>query len=619
MTATTAAPFRPLPFLERSIDARLEADGTVYVSSQVPLGDAAPHLPAIFARTSQSRADQPWLVQRRGADLKWQTLTYGDGKRQVDAVTQALLGLDQPGRAVMVLSGNSLEHGVLQLAAMQARMPHVPVTPAYSLLATDLSKLQSMVDLIDPAVVFVQSGRRFERALRGLKLRRNVRLLCVEDPLSDPGTLLWGDLACTPVTEQVARCVAAIELSTVAKYLFTSGSTGTPKAVTITQRMLTTAVMMHGQMVNYPVGTAPNVILSWMPWSHVAAGLAQFCNSIAEGGTLYLDEGKPVAGAFEETLRNLRDVAVTHFSSVPVGFTMLAEALETDPELARHFFANLQRLGYSGAKLPDSVLARIQALAVANTGYRIPFVSAYGSTETAASVTMLHWTGDAAGGIGLPHPGVELKLLPLDDDRFELRVRSPAVTPGYFKEPTKTKEAFDEEGFFRMGDAVRFVDRHQPDEGLVFAGRVAEEFKLQTGIFVRVGSLRVEALESARGLLSDAVVTGADQPFVGLLAWPNLAACRKKSGDAALTAAQLVESEWFREEIRAAFQEHNHRHPASSMRIRRVLLQSEPPSLSAGEITDKGYVNQNAVLQRRAEAAERLYFSTPAADVIIVS
>lgn len=374
---------------------------------------------------------------------------------------------------------------------------------------------------------------------------------------------------------------------------------------------------MHRQMVRYPEDAPPHVNLSWMPWSHVAAGCALFCNTLADAHVMYLDEGKPVPGAFDETLRNLREVPPTHFTSVPVGYTMLADALEADEGLARHFFSNLQRLGYSGAKLPESVSDRLQALAVAHTGYRIPFVSAYGSTETVASVSMLHWCTDA-GGIGLPHPGVEVKLLPLDEDRYEIRVRSPAVTTGYLRSPAMTAEAFDGEGFFRMGDAVRFTDPARPEEGLAFAGRVAEEFKLLSGVFVRVGSLRVEAVESAGGLLSDVVVAGSDEPFVGLLAWPSLAACRAKCGQPEATLHDLAGSKWLRDAILAAFKTHNQSHAGSSMQIRRVLLLAEPPSMAAGEITDKGYINQRAVLQRRAPLVASLYASPLDSYVIAI-
>ncbi|MCC2674311.1 MAG: AMP-dependent synthetase and ligase, partial [Ramlibacter sp.] len=387
MATRPAAPFRPLPFLERDIQVDREADGTLYLRSRVPLDEVAPHVPALLARSARDHPERPWLAQRRGDAREWQVLHYGEGKQRADAVTQALLDLQRPGRSVVVLSGNSLEHGILQLAAMQAGMPHVAITPAYALLATDLGKLQAMVDLVEPALVFVQNGRQFDRALKQLRLPSDCVILCAEDGGDLEGARAWSDFERVPVTPKVAQAVARIERDTVAKYLFTSGSTGTPKAVTLTHGMLCTAVTMHRQMVRYPEDAPPHVALSWMPWSHVAAGCALFCNNLADAHAMYLDEGKPVAGAFDETLRNVREVPPTHFTSVPVGYTMLADALEADVELARRFFSKLQRLGYSGAKLPDSVSDRLQALAVAHTGHRIPFVSAFGSTETAASVT----------------------------------------------------------------------------------------------------------------------------------------------------------------------------------------------------------------------------------------
>jgi feruloyl-CoA synthase len=609
------APFRPLPFIARDIEIDRRADGTLYLQSRIALAPVAAHVPAIFAQTAARHPERPWLQQRRGASRGWQVLRYGQAQRDIRAMAEALLQLDAAGRSVMVLSGNSLEHGVLQLAAMQARMPHVAVTPAYALLAEDLRKLQSMVDLIAPAVLFVQNGAQFARALRGLQRPANCVLVCVDDPVEGLDMLRWSDWqACTP-TAAVDASVAAITPDTVAKYLFTSGSTGLPKAVTITQRMLCTMATMHAQMIDYGANAPAHTVVSWLPWSHVAAGCAQLLNVVTNGGVFYLDDGKPVAGAFDETLKNLREIHVTNFTSVPTGYAMLVDALEADDALAATFFRDLQRMAYAGAKLSDTVAHRLQALAVRHVGHRIPMVSSYGSTETCASVTMLHWC-TTEPGIGLPHPGVQLKLVALDEERYEIRVRSAAVTPGYLQAPEQTRAAFDDEGFFLLGDAVRFLHRERPEDGLEFAGRVSEEFKLQTGIFVRVGALRAQAVEAAGGLLNDAVVTGADQAFVGLLAWPNLPACRTRTGAADATLAELVHSSALRDAVRQAFAAHNQRNPTSSQRIRRVLLLTEPPSMAAGEITDKGYVNQRAALQRRADSVARLYATTPDADVI---
>lgn len=609
-------PFLDLPFLERDVATEERADGSLLMRSRVPLGTVEAHLPAVLRRHAQSRPDRHWLLQRREGHAGWLGLTYGQAGAQVDAVTQWLLDLGVPGRNVMVLSGNSLEHAVFELAAMQARMPYVPVTPAYSLLSNDHEKLRAMVALIRPAVVLVQEAARYQRALRAV-LTPDVQVVHVSEPVDGLASTPWSELIATPVGAAVQASVDAITPDTVAKYLFTSGSTGVPKAVPITQGMLCATMAMHAHTVRRTPDMPEAVLLEWLPWSHVAGGTAIFNSVLEEGGTLYLDDGRPVPGDFERTLRNLREISPTRFSSVPAGYTMLVDALERDADMARSFFRQLRRLTSSGAKLPDAIYSRVQALAVQHLGRRIPFVAGYGSTETCAATTVVHWPGERAGLVGLPQPGVTIKLVPLEDERYEVRVKGPSVMPGYLDQPELTSSVFDDEGYYCMGDAVTFVDRAQPDEGLAFAGRVAEEFKLQSGIFVRVGSLRVEAINAAAPLLNDVVVAGADREYVALLAWPNPVALRERFGIA--DAQSAIGHEALRGALREALRAHNARHTGSSMKVARVLLLAQPPSMDAGEITDKGYVNQRAVLARRAKAVERLYDAAPADDVIVIT
>lgn len=604
------APFRPLPFLARSVAVETCADGSLIVRCAVPLKPREPHIPGLLQRNARTRPQHVWMAQRRGPQREWQHLTYGDAAAQVDAVTRFLLSLQRPGAAVMVLSGNSLEHGMLELAAMQARMPYAPTTPAYALLAKDLSRLKAMADLLEPAVVFVQNGRQFEAAVRAVT--GNAWVVCVEEPIEHPRLLTWQQLVAKPVTpstvDSVAESVAQISHETVAKYQFTSGSTGTPKAAIVTQGMLCTAMAMTSQMVQWGADAPETVLLDWLPWSHVAGGHAVFNGVLEDGGTLYIDDGRPTPNEFADTLRNLREISPVRFSGMPVAYAMLAEALEHDEVLGRSFFKNLRRLTYSGARLPDAVHAALQRHAVRYTGYRIPIVSAYGSTETSAAVTYVYWPTERTGLIGLPHPGVEMKLMPLPDgERYEVRVRSDAVTPGYLKQPELTAASFDEEGFFIMGDAAAFVDREHPEEGFTFAGRVAEEFKLQSGVFVRVGGLRVAAIDAAAPLLHDVVVTGADQRYVGALAWLNLAACRDFTGLPDADFAQLAQHAGLRQTLTERLRAHNTRHPASSMCIQRLFLLQEPPSVERFETNDKGYINQRKVLDNRSECVEALY------------
>jgi len=610
-----SAPFLPLPFLERDVEVVERADGVVLMRSRVPLGAVQPHLPAVLRRHVSQRPQHAWLMQRNEGGQGWRALTYGDAGAQVDAVSQWLIDQGQSGRNVMVLSGNSLEHAMFELAAMQARMPYVPVTPAYSLLSHDHAKLRAMVDLIRPAVVFVQEARRYERAVRAV-VGPDTRVVYVEQPCEGMTASAWAQIVETNVTDAVAASVAAIRPETVAKYLFTSGSTGVPKAVPITQQMLCTTMAMHAHTVRRTDDMPEAVLLEWLPWSHVAGGTAIFNSVLEEGGTMYLDDGRPVPGDFERTLRNLREISPTRFSSVPAGYAMLVDALDRDAEMAETFFRQLRRLTSSGAKLPDTIYHRIQSLAVRHLGHRIPFVSGYGSTETCAATTVVHWPSERAGLVGLPQPGVQIKLAPLADGRYEVRVKGPSVMLGYLDQPELTDSVFDDEGYYSMGDAVSFVDRENPLEGLAFAGRVAEEFKLQSGIFVRVGTLRVEAINAAAPLLSDVVVAGADRAYVALLAWPNMTAVQQRFGDMEMHQAQRHAG--LRQALVDAMREHNERHTGSSMRVARLMLLAEPPSMDAGEITDKGYVNQRAVLARRADQVEQLYAPNPSDEVIVV-
>lgn len=609
------AAFLPLPFLARDIELTERKDGTLLIRSRIPLGEIEPHLPAVLRRHAVERADQSWLKQRRPAGGGWQALIYGDAARQADAVAQALLDLGEVGRCVMVLSGNSLEHAVFEMAAMQACMPYVPVTPAYSLLSSDFVKLRAMVDLIDPAVIFVQNARQFERALLGIDLLRRT-VVHVEESVVGVASVAWVDWLLTKPGAALEASIANINHATVAKYLFTSGSTGVPKAVPITQGMLCATMAMHACNVEREIDTPDSQLLEWLPWSHVAGGTAIFNSVLEDGGTMYLDDGRPAPGEFQKTLNNLREISPTRFSSVPAGYAMLADALEQSEQLGKTFFKNLRRLTSSGARLPDAIYQRIQAQSVRHTGHRMPFVSSYGSTETCAATTTVHWTAERAGLVGLPQPGVELKLVPLDDSRYEVRVRGPSVMPGYLAQPELNAQVFDDEGYYSMGDAVTFVDRSCPDEGLAFGGRVAEEFKLQSGIFVRVGSLRVEAVNAAAPLILDAVVTGADLAWVGLLVWLNLESCKERFGTSDISVLMRLPA--LRDALKTAFRAHNAQHTGSSMRIRRVLILAEPASLDAGEITDKGYVNQRAVIARRADMVEVLYADSLQDNVVSI-
>ena len=604
------------------------ADGVIVLKSRFELQPYAPHIPALLAQWAQARPDQTWLAQRKGPARQWQRLSYAQAKRQVDGLTQGLLDLKLPaGHALAILSGNSLEHALMTLAAMQARLPLAPISPAYSLLSQDHAKLKYLFALVQPAVLLVQDGVPFQKALNALDLS-GVTVVHVERPAQRQdgiASMAFDALAQTPVTAEVAESIAQITPETVGKLLFTSGSTGMPKAVINTQRMMCANVAQSRQ-ARQPAGDQPTVVLDWMPWNHTMGGNALFNAVLGDGGTLYIDDGRPLPGLFDETLRNLREVSPTYYANAPSGYAALAAALEKDPELNLCFFKNIELLAYGGARLPDDLYERMQALAVQALGERIVFYTGWGSTETAPTSTGTYWETERVGLIGLPFPGVELKLVPLHaagphtkDAKYELRLRGVNVTPGYHGQPELTQAAFDEEGFYKIGDAGSFVDPGDPRQGLVFAGRVTEEFKLTTGTFVHVGELRTDAIAAASPVLLDALVTGHDRPWVGLLAWPHLAACRQLIGLPEASFEQVVAHPTVRACVAAGLSAHNASTAgASSRRIARVLLMTEPPSIDGNELTDKGYINQRAGLDRRAHLVQRLYAESPDAEVIVL-
>jgi feruloyl-CoA synthase len=614
----TKPAFRKIEWLARDIAVERRGDGVVILKSRIPLQAYEKHIPASLAKWAREAPQRTWLAQRAGAERQWRKLSYGEAKRTVDALTQGLLNLElEAGRPVAILSGNSIEHALMTQAAMQARLPASPVSPAYSLMSQDHLKLKYLFDLIKPAVVMVQDGPTFEKALKALDLS-GVTVVHVTRPCAGIRSVVFADLAATPVTRDVEASVAKITPDTVGKLLFTSGSTGMPKAVINTQEMMCANAAMMMQVRPRDSGGPIATVLDWMPWNHTMGGNAAFHPVLVDGGTLYIDDGRPMPGQIEETLRNLREISPTYYANVPAGYAALAAAIEKDDALCRNFFKNLSLMAYGGARLPDDLYDRMQALAVRATGERIVFYTGWGSTETAPTSTGTYWDTERVGLIGLPFPGVELKMVPCGA-KYELRLRGVNVTSGYFGQPDLTKAAFDEEGFYCIGDAGVFVDPQDPLQGIIFAGRVVEDFKLTTGTFVHVGSLRTDAIAAATPVVQDALVAGQDRPFIGLLAWPNLHACRQITGNPDATYEQVVRHPEVLACLKRGLQAHNSSASgASSMRIARAMLMVEPASIDGNELTDKGYINQRAGLERRAALVEQLYADHPGEDVIVL-
>jgi feruloyl-CoA synthase len=610
--------FRKIDWLERDIAVERRPDGVIVLKSRIPLQAYEKHIPASLAKWARQAPQRIWLAQRGGPDRQWRKVSYGEAKRIVDGLTQGLLDLRiDEGRPVTILSGNSIEHALMTQAAMQARLPAAPVSPAYSLMSQDHAKLKYLFNLIKPAVVMVQDGPTFEKALRALDLT-GVTVVHVARPCEGIESVSFSDLAATPVTKAVEESIAKITPDTVGKLLFTSGSTGMPKAVINTQEMMCANAAMMMQVrprdPNGPIAT----MLDWMPWNHTMGGNAAFHPILVDGGTLYIDDGRPMPGQFDETIRNLHEVSPTYYANVPAGYAALAAAMEKDDALCRSFFRNLTVMAYGGARLPDDLYDRMQALAVKTTGERIVFYTGWGSTETAPTSTGTYWDTERVGLIGLPFPGVELKMVPCGS-KYELRLRGINVTPGYFGQPDLTKKMFDEEGFYCIGDAGIFVDDNDPLQGIIFAGRVVEDFKLTTGTFVHVGSLRTDAIAAATPVVHDALVAGQDREFIGLLAWPNLHACRQVVGNPDATFADVVRHPAVIACLKRGLEAHNAACTGSSMRISRAMLMIEPPSIDGNELTDKGYINQRAGLERRADLVARLYAAKPDQDVIILN
>ena len=617
-TVPSKPAFRKIDWLPRDIAVERRDDGVIVLKSRFPLDPYEPHIPASVAKWAAARPDHIWLAQRRGPERQWHKVSYGDAKRTIDALTQALLDMKLPAeRPVAILSGNSIEHALMTQAAMQARIPAAPVSPAYSLMSLDHAKLKYLFGLVKPAVVMVQDGAMFEKALAALDLD-GITVIHVDRAPANIKSVAYADLAATPVTSAVEESIAQITPDTVGKLLFTSGSTGMPKAVINTQKMMCANARMMMQVRPRPDDAPDGVYLDWMPWNHTMGGNALFNVALTEGGTLYIDDGRPVPGQFEETLRNLREISPTYYANVPAGYAALAAVMEKDDALCRSFFRNLGLLAYGGARLPDDLYDRFQRLAVRTTGERFVFYTGWGSTETAPTSTGTYWDTERVGLIGLPFPGVELKMVPIGA-QYELRLRGVNVTPGYYGQPELTQKAFDEEGFYCIGDAGVFVDPQDPAQGLIFSGRVVEDFKLTTGTFVLVGALRTDAIAAASPVVQDALVAGQDRPFIGLLAWPNLDSCRRLIGDMNASMDTVVNHPEVRAHLRDGLLAHNQAcNNTSSRRIVRAMLMAEPPSIDGNELTDKGYINQRAGLERRAALVEQLYADQPGPDVIVL-
>ncbi|MEM7768194.1 MAG: feruloyl-CoA synthase [Pseudomonadota bacterium] len=613
---TSDVPFREVPYLPQRLQVERRADGSTVLRNGQPLRPAHPHMLAPLVYWAAAAPDRTWLAQRDPvcpAAAGWQTIDYAAALVRIRALAQAFLDMGAgPDAPVMILSRNSIDNALVRYAAMWAGSPVVPVTPAYALLSEDFSRLRHIDQLVEPAIVYVEDGADYQRGLDGVGIGDRPVIYSRNAPDGCDATALATLLATEP-TSAVDLAYDRLSPGGVAKFMMTSGSTGEPKAVINTHRNIATVVRMIRSIWDVErleaLSNGPQVMCNFLPWSHTY-GANSILHSMTDwGGTLYIDWGAPTPARLPEMLRSMRDVSPTQHTTVPAAWAALVTELERDDALAETFFKRLLVMAYGGASMGQDIYERVQAVAVRITGERISLSAGYGATETAPTASNVHWPNDRMGLIGLPLPGCEMKLAPVGE-KLECRVRGPLVTPGYYRMPDKTAEAFDEEGFYRLGDAVKFVDPDDPDKGLAFDGRIAEEFKLSNGTWVSAGTVRLQLVSACDGPLADAVICGLDRDRIAALGFLNEAWCQRHVG-ADLPLAELVAHPEIIATIRAGIDRHNRANPNPSARISGICLQVTPPRPDNGEITEKGYLNQARIQALRAGEVDAL-FSDPA-------
>lgn len=584
-------------------------DGTIIVRQEGEIPAYPRCITERFMAWAETHPDQVWMGQRSETG-DWQRLTYREGKRAIEAVASLLVerGLSAE-RPLLILSGNSLSHAVMALGAQHAGIPSAALAPAYALSGEDCSKLVSVVEQLTPGLVFADHAARYLPAISAT-LGADVPLVSLTGDATDRETLRYHDVLQTSPTAEMEAAHRAITPDTIAKFLFTSGTTGSPKAVIQTQGMLCANQAMIREAYDFLINEPP-VIIDWAPWNHTASGNKVFNMAIYNGGSYYIDDGKPTADGITATIRNLREIAPTWYFNVPIGYQFLLDVLETDHELAQHFFSRMRMMMYAGAGMSEVIWDRLSTIAERHIEGGVPLVSGLGSTETGPFALYHTDKKDKPGNIGIPALGVTLKLVP-HEDKLEARLKSPSITPGYWRNLQLTDDAFDEEGFYKLGDALRFAVPGDPAQGFLFDGRLAENFKLATGTWVAVGQLRAKLVDAFGGLISDAVIAGAEQDDLRALLVPNWPRIRELAeGLQPLTPEELVPHP----AVRAALEERLSAHAAaatgSAARVVAALLLTTPLNFDKGEVTDKGSVNQRAVLRERADLAEALYGDDP--------
>ena len=583
-----------------SIVVQALPSGEIRVSSAYQTGEPLKSQVSLLLEGAVKHPERTVIAEKDQAG-EYVALSYGAACRQAQAVAAQLmqLGGDQT-TPLMILSGASSTHFVVSWGAILAGVPYVPVSTNYSSVTAAFGKLKAVFEKAHPRFVWSEHYDAQADALRATGII-DADVIWLGSSSVVEGTALATEISPNAL-QRVNEHAAGLGNETIARYMFTSGSTGSPKGVIHTHGMISAMLAARAVLGEDDPSADPPRVLDWMPWSHVGAGVLRLAFVMRAGGAVYIDDGKPVPGEFEKTLANLKIVKPTSYSGAPLGWNMLVEALEQDDDLAESFFAHVTSFAYGSAAMPGSTYQRLQALMIQYQGAPQSMSTSLMSTEVAVGLSR-YWPCEDQAVVGLPMPGAEFKLLPVGD-RFEIRVKSAGVSPGYINDPDRTAEAFDDEGFFKMGDAVTFADPDRPEAGLRFAGRIAEQFKLSSGTWVSAGTLRAKLIACCAPWVRDVVICGINEAFIAVLIWPNLARCAElTNGDEQAVAM----SDDVRALIAEGLRQHNQENRGSSQQVRRFMLLEEPPSIGEGEITEKGYVNQGLVQRRRSDAVHKLF------------
>jgi feruloyl-CoA synthase len=585
-----------------TIDHRTDA---IYLRSNEALEPYSTRLMDSLVYWAEHRADKTFAA-RRNAEGAWNRISYSQMLKRAQVIGQHLLAYNLSAeRPLVILSGNDLEHLQLATAALYIGVPYCPVSTAYSTIAQDFEKLRHIVGTLTPGLVYAADGALYGRAIDAV-VPSETTVVLGRGELPHRGHVAFSDFMAPVATDEAVAAFDRIEPTTIAKFLFTSGSTKLPKAVVTTQRMLCANQQMLRQTFPEFADKAP-VLVDWLPWNHTFGGSHNVGIVLWNGGTLYIDDGKPTPEHFGETLKNLAEVSPTAYLTVPKGWEELVIALEKYPDLRERFFANMKLFFFAGAGLSQSVWDRLEKISTDHCGERIQIMAGLGMTETAPSCTFTTGPLSVAGYVGLPAPGCEVKMA-LVDGKYEARFRGPNVMPGYWRSPEQTAGAFDEEGFYCSGDAVRFADNQHPEKGLMFDGRIAEDFKLSSGGFVSVGPLRARVIAAGAPYVHDVVVAAPDRERIGLLVFPRLDAVRALAREGtALKPSEILQDPSVLQWLQVLIDQLNDTATGVASRIDWAAWIFEPLSLDRGELTDKGSVNQRAVLTHRAEKIEALY------------